>query len=61
MRIYFIDPIQIPNTVIEMNCFFLLHKYMIRTDTGMSNKHNCTEETNMQINAYKKKNKIILE
>ena len=28
---------------------------MIRTDTGMSNKHNCTEETNMQINAYKKK------
>ena len=27
---------------------------MIRTDTGMSNKHNCTEETNMN------QNKLIL-
>ena len=30
---------------------------MIRTETGMSNKHNCTEKTNMQINAYKKQKK----
>ena len=33
---------------------------MIRTNTGMSNKHNCTEETNMQINAYKKQKKTKL-